>query len=360
MKQFVALLFALSALNGHAFNVEFLVYSETCAGGDGAIIATAIGGEPPYSYDWNNAVTGPDNYFLTAGTYSVTVTDNVGAIATKEWTLGQVLEPPSNVDQFTYLGLGGLDACPGQCNGGFRLHLPRIPGGYSFSTTPSMTYSLVGNDIGDYVNNGEVYEFLGACSGQNIELSISSGCGTGYTNGIVIGTETQPVVKILQLGGSCNGADDGPLSAEVTIPTPPSSYSFWALAATDGQGGSADPDIDHFSSPWTETFVLTGLHPGDWTLNFVTESDGSLQSSCTFDLPFTIPDLGSACATVEGGLHFETDGDCIQNGVEAGLPFQMLRLMPGPLYGITASDGSYAMAAPYGSYTLEQLNPAAV
>lgn len=361
MKYLASLVLALSTLNGHAFIVEFMVYSETCAGGDGAIIATAIGGQAPYSYVWSNAVNGPANYFLSAGTYSVTVTDNAGATATKQWTLGQVLQPPSNVDQFSYLGLGGLDACPGQCNGGFRLHLPRIPGGYTFNTTPSMTYSLVGSDVGDYVNNGEVYEFLGACSSQSIQLSISNSCGTGYTSGIVVGTETEPVVSILQLGGSCNGADDGLLSAEVTVPMPPSTWCSWALVVTDGQGGSAEPDGVLFTSPWTDVTTVEGLHPGDWTLDFTTEeSENSQQTPCTFSLPFTIPDLGPDCATVSGVVHFETDADCTLNGTDAGIPYQMLRLTPGPLYGITAADGTYSVAAPYGTYDLEQLNPSVV
>ncbi|MBK8923820.1 MAG: DUF5011 domain-containing protein [Saprospirales bacterium] len=75
--------------------------SETCAGGfDGGATVNATGGATPYTYDWSN--DGPDDpdddtntaSFLTAGTYTVTVTDANDCTATAEVTIGSGLAVP--------------------------------------------------------------------------------------------------------------------------------------------------------------------------------------------------------------------------------------------------------------------------
>ena len=49
---------------------------------DGTGSAGASGGFPPYSYSWSNAMTGPNISGLCAGSYVVTVTDQIGCTAT--------------------------------------------------------------------------------------------------------------------------------------------------------------------------------------------------------------------------------------------------------------------------------------
>lgn len=45
---------------------------------DGAIIATAFGGTPPYNYLWSNNINFPNPFNLSAGTYTLTLTDSNG------------------------------------------------------------------------------------------------------------------------------------------------------------------------------------------------------------------------------------------------------------------------------------------
>ncbi len=62
----------------------------SCNGGnDGAATANPSGGAAPYSYSWNNGGTSQTISSLTAGTYSVTVTDNNGCTATANVTVAQ-------------------------------------------------------------------------------------------------------------------------------------------------------------------------------------------------------------------------------------------------------------------------------
>jgi hypothetical protein len=60
---------------------------------DGFAYTIPMGGVPPYSFSWNNGVHTQLNNFVTANTYSVTVTDNKGCTATGSYTVG-------------YLGIG--------------------------------------------------------------------------------------------------------------------------------------------------------------------------------------------------------------------------------------------------------------
>ena len=61
-----------------------------CSGANaGSATAIAAGGTGPYTYSWNTTPvqTGPDATELSAGTYTVTVTDANGCIATGDVTI---------------------------------------------------------------------------------------------------------------------------------------------------------------------------------------------------------------------------------------------------------------------------------
>lgn len=66
------------------------IYNLSCAGSnDGSINITVAGGVTPYSYLWSNFATAQDIGGLSAGNYTVTVTDANGCTATKSHTLTQ-------------------------------------------------------------------------------------------------------------------------------------------------------------------------------------------------------------------------------------------------------------------------------
>jgi len=65
-----------------------VVQNVRCNGGnEGLITITAGGGTTPYSYHWSNSATSQNISGLTAGTYSVTVTDAHTCTATGNWTI---------------------------------------------------------------------------------------------------------------------------------------------------------------------------------------------------------------------------------------------------------------------------------
>ncbi|HRS53394.1 MAG TPA: SprB repeat-containing protein, partial [Bacteroidales bacterium] len=61
------------------FQVNSQVINETCPNSsDGSVVLTPVGGTAPFNYTWSTGQTSNSLYFLTAGTYSCTVTDFYG------------------------------------------------------------------------------------------------------------------------------------------------------------------------------------------------------------------------------------------------------------------------------------------
>ncbi|OFY69589.1 MAG: hypothetical protein A3G23_11170, partial [Bacteroidetes bacterium RIFCSPLOWO2_12_FULL_37_12] len=112
-----------------ALRVTETVTHVTCAGlNNGAITLDLSGGEGSYFVVWNNGQTNPNLYELTAGVYSVTVTDTKGCSLSKsiEVTDPLPLLPVVNVTDIR---------CFGENNG--SISIPQISGG-----TPPYTAKL--------------------------------------------------------------------------------------------------------------------------------------------------------------------------------------------------------------------------
>ncbi|MBI2272095.1 MAG: hypothetical protein HYU69_17280, partial [Bacteroidetes bacterium] len=70
-----------------------------CSGAStGSAAAAGSGGSAPYTYNWSNGVSGSAASGLTAGTYTVTVTDNKGCTVNSTAT---ITSPPPLAGQFT-------------------------------------------------------------------------------------------------------------------------------------------------------------------------------------------------------------------------------------------------------------------
>lgn len=114
----------------------------SCFGGsNGAATASASGGTPPYSYAWSTGQTTASVGNLSAGTYTVIVTDSKGCMAT---TVANVTQPStplsvstsSIINPICFGGAGSATAVPA---GG------SVPYFYSWSVTPVQTGSTATN-----------------------------------------------------------------------------------------------------------------------------------------------------------------------------------------------------------------------
>ncbi|HTA82397.1 MAG TPA: SprB repeat-containing protein, partial [Bacteroidia bacterium] len=186
--------------------------SVTCNGGrDGSVNATPSNGTEPYTYMWGDGNSNSSETGLSAGTYSVTVTDNTGCTATAAATVTQ----PSILN--TSVGVTTNVTCNGGSDG-------------SVSTTPSngtspYTYSWAGGGT----NSTET-----GLSAGTYSVTVTDNCGTTATASTTI---TQPTGLSISATASssviCFGKYDT-LSTTVSGGNVPYTYSWTTGSPTGG------------------------------------------------------------------------------------------------------------------------------
>ncbi|TPD69941.1 T9SS type A sorting domain-containing protein [Flavobacterium microcysteis] len=235
----------------------------SCNGGaNGTATVAPTGGTTPYSYSWapvggtNATATG-----LTAGTYTVTVTDFNGCQATRTYTINQP----------TALG-GTASKTDVSCNGGSNgTASVSVTGG-----TPSYTYSWA-------PSGGSAATATGLAAGTyTVTVTDANACQITRTV-----TVNQPASALSAATGggktdvSCNGGTNGTATVAPTGGTTPYSYSW---APSGGTAASA-----------------TGLAAGTYTVT-VTDFNG-----CQTTRSFTINQPTVLSAATGGG---KTDVSC--------------------------------------------------
>ncbi|MES2619899.1 MAG: choice-of-anchor L domain-containing protein, partial [Bacteroidota bacterium] len=250
----------------------------SCNGGSNASISlTAIGGVSPYTYIWSNGATTDDLSLLSAGSYSVTVTDLNGCTASRTINITQpsaLTTSETHVDQ----------NCFGQSIGSINLSVSGGVAPYSYAwsngestqdidTLTAGSYSVTVADSNSCVVNRSITiaeptaisatptatnpSCFGSASGS-ISLSVSGGTA-GYTyswsngaatqnisslsigtftvtvsdanlcTGTATATLTQPVVlsaSTTRTNVSCNGGSNGTITLTVAGGTSPYSFNW--------------------------------------------------------------------------------------------------------------------------------------
>ncbi len=324
------------------------VRPETCGASNGEASGSAVGGAEPYTYAWTgpNGFTAPGALItgLEGGTYTLTVTDAIGAVASDDVVIEDLSALPASLGP-SYGGAYSLTgywggACTDQCNGmaAFMDHL-------FFGTAPiSYSFNVPVSYLGDNDENSPVYG--GFCWNENVSFTMVDALGcTGSGTFQVFGQDETWGPGITDIEGSCSGGAEGSVSfmgnsfletnVELLLDGMPAGT---ALNISQGAIGT-----------------ITGLEPG-YYLGIFTYS----ASQCTDFIEFEVPDLGPNCAPLSGTSWYDTDADCVQDAGEVGIPGSVLQIQPGGYYAITQSDGSYSLNLPAGSYTLAQTDPTLV
>ncbi len=168
----------------------------------GSATANAGGGNPPYTYYWNNISSAQTNLSLGAGAYTVTVTDDKGCTITGSATINQ---PAA----FTHTPLVPTNIlCFGGTTGAISTSASGGTPTYNYTWSPSGTGSNpTGLSAGQY----------------NVTIADARNCR--ILDSIIL---TQPtsafVVTTSHTNVSCNGGSDGTLTINISGGTAP--YSF--------------------------------------------------------------------------------------------------------------------------------------
>ncbi len=194
-------------------------YNVSCGGSDGSIDLVVTGGNTAYSYIWSNGDTTQNLDSLTAGTYTVTITDANGCIFSDDIILVQPGAYSSSISSTTYTG-GYNITCNGASNGAINL---TMTGG----TTP---YTYIWS-------TGDSIEDLSGLNPGTYTVTVTDDNNCTLTASITL--SEPPVLQSLvsspvNAGGfniSCFGGADGSASVTGIDGTPGYSY-LWSNANT--------------------------------------------------------------------------------------------------------------------------------
>lgn len=255
---------------------SFGVSNTTCFGGsDGEATVFVSGGLTPYSYNWTPGSGSKTNSGISAGNYSVTVTDDGGCSVTSNTTVNQ--PPKINI---TNISTQDID-CFGDSTGSITI--------FANGGSGSLEYSV---DSGTTYTPSNTFNNLPAGT-YNVSIKDSNGCAV-YQTAII----DQPSQLTINEAGiqdvSCNGGNDGAIDITVNGSTPPYTYNWSTSASTEDVSGL---------SAGTYTVTVNDANGCSASNSFtVNEPSSPLSLSLTSnDISCFGADNGTATANVSGG-----------------------------------------------------------
>ncbi len=169
----------------------------------GAINIATTGGTSPYTYNWSDGITTKDRIGLTAGMYSVTVTDANGINDTETITITHPNALTSSVISQTNV------TCYGAFDGSATISAVGGTSGYTYSWTPSggTSATITGRAAGEY--SCTITDANGCTTTQLVTITQPNALSSSITS---------------QTDVSCNGGSDG--SATIIASGGASGYTY--------------------------------------------------------------------------------------------------------------------------------------
>jgi gliding motility-associated-like protein len=243
-----SLVFAVGSLGGPAVAIDSTRDIRCFGINNGRIYITASGGSPTYSYLWNDGSTTQDRFGLSAGTYTVTITDAGGCTATNSATL---IANTAIVPNFST-----VQASCNQSNGSATVNPSGGVGPYSLLwETGANTNSITGLSAGVYV------------------VTITDDVGCTKEDSVAVTNSGSPTVQLQnQTLPSCFAGSNGSLTISITGGTTPytilwSNGSTTTTASGLAAGTYAVTVTDNVGCIDLKSFTLT--QPDSLAISFV-------------------------------------------------------------------------------------------
>jgi len=236
-------------------NISFTKQNVSCFGlNNGSAIATASGGQGPYSYIWENAITGPSISNLSPDIYFVTVIDNVNCVDTFAVNIS---EPTKIVINGNYENI----SCFGFDNG--RITINTVSGGTPFTGVNQYHY---------HWSNGQNTSVISGLSQGNYYVTVTDSLNCSIADTFTI-TEP-PVFQISpQVNNiSCFGFSDGRININVS-------------------GGTPFTGANQYIYNWSNglhTKLISGLSQGNYYVTVTDRLNCSIVDTFTITEPLAI------------------------------------------------------------------------
>ncbi|MBK8228272.1 MAG: DUF11 domain-containing protein [Flavobacteriales bacterium] len=354
---FLPVLFAAPALRA---NIFFNITPEHCAYADGYIGTTVTGGVPPYTYAWSDGPTTQNRGSLPAGSYTLTVTDFVGAQQQNTAVVPNLPNWEWDPMQGLAQAIPSCDGTPGGLIlfGGDIPSYPQGPGPHQ-NDAGCVTELQPQNVPDDFLGFGGVLRTIcyWGSTGQTYAVNYTdlNGC-PGYMEAIVPQPPQFLPVTLLDLEGSCSGGANGSLRFSCA-PEPDYIYGLFPRLFND-QWQPA-PQFAALGTNWTGgwTYDVPNLAAGTYAFvrRMLHDPDFDLFGlGCGDTTYFTVPDLGPTCGHISGTVAMDIDEDCTLDFSDTAVPELVIEFSPGPYYATTNAQGEYGVNLPLGNYSVTQ------
>ncbi len=210
------------------------------------------GGTANYIFLWNNGSTNQQQVNLSAGVYSVTVTDANGCSDTNSITITNLSSDPIQKQQIHHV------SCYNNCDGNIQLGVMGNNGPYLYAW-----------------NNGQSSAFITNLCAAKYTCTVSDVNGCKDTAEVTINKPTQLFINLTSSAIKCYGDSNGTVSVNTTGGTPGYSYS-WSNHVTSSMN--------------------TGLKAGTYSLT-VSDTNG-----CTVPAQITITEPSELISIINPSL----------------------------------------------------------
>jgi len=204
--------FTINAIDCSSFSTSISSTDESAfQSGDGEATVTPSGGLTPYTYNWSNGKTTQSINNLSAGSYTVEVTDDNGCPALNEVTI-----LPYNCPNFNVQVNITDETCFGKANGMLMItSIQNVVTPYSILWSNGITGSVSNNlTAGDHT------------------LQITDAKNCAFSTTYTVQTQSNMQTSYSVTDESSTNANDGTISLNVTDGITPYSYSWSNGAAT--------------------------------------------------------------------------------------------------------------------------------
>lgn len=271
-------------------------YNVSCYGAaDGSAQISAVGGNAPYTYNWSNGATSNQNNGISAGSYSVTVTDTNGCTVQNSVVLNEPTELQISTSVTSNFN-GYPISCTGANDGSALVNSNGGTAPYTILWSNGDT-SLTTNNLSAGTYFVTVTDANGCSKSDSVVLSDPIGLSN-----LTLSASSYNGFNI-----SCHGENDGNISM------------------TGVSGGTAP--LSYYWNTGDSTSSITSLPAGNYTLTVTDVNGCSISDSLTLNQPTVLTSNASVTSNFNGtniSCKGATDGSAQVSGAGGVGPYTFL------------------------------------